>query len=126
MSAPTAEIQDQLEDTASDNVEESPLLSTPGTPILTEEQLVEPNSQLSYVIVEMEATAPVSRGVSEGIEVVSFAGEIADLDGDYVVEEPPAEASVVSSNRLVFLISQTLICFTGAGGCTGRPSRCTG
>jgi len=126
MSAPTAEIQDQLEDT-SDNVEESPLPSSPGTPILIEEQLDEPNSQLSYVIVEMEATAPVSRGVSEGIEVVSFAGEIADLDGDYVVEEPPAaEASVVSSNLLVFLIFQTLIYFTGAGGCTGHPSRCTG
>ncbi|KAG1746499.1 hypothetical protein EDB19DRAFT_1848713 [Suillus lakei] len=59
------------------------------------EQLGKPDDEPVFIVVEMEATAPISRGVSEGIEVASFAGEVSDLDGEYVVEEPPTtEASV--------------------------------
>jgi hypothetical protein len=37
--------------------------------------------------------------VSEGIEVASFARDVSDFDGEYVVEEPPTtEASVVGLN----------------------------
>jgi hypothetical protein len=51
----------------------------------------------------MDPAVPISRGVSEGIEVKSFAGEVPDFDGDYVVEEPrTAEVSVVGSGLKLF------------------------
>ena len=91
---PATEIQNGLE-----NVEEFPLPSA--APIFTHSDalfLVEeqPNAEPIYIVAEMDAASPVSRGVSEGIEIAYFAGEVPDLDGEYMVEEPSTiEASVV-------------------------------
>jgi hypothetical protein len=95
---PTTEIQNDFENVTSENVEHH---SFPSAPISTlgdslEEQLGKPNDEPIFIVVEMEATTPIPRGVSEGIEVASFAGDVSDFDGEYVVEEPPTtEASVV-------------------------------
>lgn len=101
--APVTEIQDQFKNVTSESVEESPLPSAVptsavgDTPTLTEEQHDKLNAEPIYMVVEMEAAAPVSRGVSEAIEVVPFAGEVLDIYGEYVVEEPPTtEPSAVS------------------------------
>ncbi|OAX43663.1 hypothetical protein K503DRAFT_87721 [Rhizopogon vinicolor AM-OR11-026] len=96
-----AEIQDQLQTIASEDVDElslpfvAPTSALDDIPVLTEEQPDMPSTEPICIVVEMEVTAPVSRGVSEGIEVASFHGEVPGLDGGYVVQEPPTmEASV--------------------------------
>ncbi|KAG2043772.1 hypothetical protein BDR03DRAFT_331890 [Suillus americanus] len=95
---PSTEIQHGFENVISENVGHHSLPSAAPTSTLDdslEEQLGKPNDEPIFVVVEMEATAPIPRGVSEGVEVTSFAGDVSDLDGEYVVEEPPTtEASV--------------------------------
>lgn len=95
-STPTTEIQNDFDNPTLQNVElPSALTSTLGGSL--QEQLGIPNDGFSFSVAEIESATPTPRGVSEGIEVASFTGDVSDLDGDYVVEEPPtAEASVVS------------------------------
>jgi hypothetical protein len=108
MEAPSAEIQDQSQNVTSENTEEwhlpliAPTSALDDTLVLAEEQLDIPNAESMYIVVEMEDATPVSRGVSEGIEVASFAADLPDLDEEYVVEEPPT--SVVGSNIQMFFI----------------------
>ncbi|KAG0702897.1 hypothetical protein DFH29DRAFT_998985 [Suillus ampliporus] len=96
--ASATEIENRFENVASEGVEQSSLSSAAPTSALDdspEEQLNRPNAESICIVVETESTAPVSRGVSEGIEVTSFTGEVPDLDGEYTVEEPlTAEVSV--------------------------------
>lgn len=90
-STPTTEIQNNFDNVTLQNVE------LPSAAPTSTEQLGTPDDEFSFIVAEIESTTPTPRGVSEGIEVASFAGDVSDLDGDYVVEEPPtAEASVVS------------------------------
>lgn len=102
METPSTEIQDQSQNVTSENTEEWPLPSVAPTStlddtlILAEEQPDIPNAESMYIVVEIEDAAPLSRGVSEGIEVAPFAADLPDLDDEYVVEEPPT--SVVGSN----------------------------
>ncbi|KAG1781921.1 hypothetical protein EV702DRAFT_493435 [Suillus placidus] len=95
---PATEIKNGFENVILENIEHHSLPSAAPTSTLgdsLEEQLGKPNDEPIFIVVETEATAPIPRGVSEGIEVVSFAGDVSDLDGEYEVEEPPtAEASV--------------------------------
>ncbi|KAG1739146.1 uncharacterized protein EDB91DRAFT_394546 [Suillus paluster] len=95
---PATETQNQYENIASESVEQSPLSSAAPTSAFgdsPEEQSDKPDAEPICIVVERETTPPISRGVSEGIEVASFAGEVPDLDGEYVVEEPlTAEASM--------------------------------
>lgn len=118
---PATEIQSGFENVTLENVEHHFPSAAPTSTVggSLEEQLDKHNDEPIYIVVEMEATTSISRGMSEGIEVASFAGDACDLDGEYVVEEPPTtEASVVSltSNDLHHL---NFACFTGAGG-SGR------
>lgn len=95
---PTIGIQNYFENATLENAENHSLPSAASTSILgdsLEEQLSKPNDEPIFIVVEMETAAPIPRGTSEGIEVASFAGDVSDLDCEYVVEEPPTtEASV--------------------------------
>ncbi|KAG2159131.1 uncharacterized protein EDB93DRAFT_446039 [Suillus bovinus] len=88
---PATEIRNGFENVTLENVEHHP--SALGDSL--KEQPDKPNVKPICIVVEMEATASIPRGVSEGIEVASYAGDVSDPDGEYVVEEPPTtEASV--------------------------------
>lgn len=94
-STPTTEIQNDFDNVTLQNVELPSAAPTSRLGDTLEEQLGTPNDEFSFIVAEIESTTPTPRGVSEGVEVASFAGDVSDLDGDYVVEEPPtAEASV--------------------------------
>lgn len=83
---------------AFENAENHSLPSAASTSIFgdsLEEQFSKPNDEPIFIVVEIETAAPIPRGTSEGIEVTSFAGDVSDLDCEYVVEEPATtEASV--------------------------------
>lgn len=95
---PATEIKNGFENVTLENIEQLFLPSAAPTSTLgdsLEEQLGKPNDEPIFIVVEIEATAPIPRGVSEGIEVASFAGDVSDLDGEYVVEEPPTTGASV-------------------------------
>lgn len=95
-STPTTEFQNDFDSVALQNVEHHSLPSAAPTSALGDSLEEQPNDEPSFIVVEIESTTPIPRGVSEGIEVASFVGDVSDLDGEYVVEEPPTtEASVV-------------------------------
>ncbi|KAG1772139.1 hypothetical protein EDD22DRAFT_947678 [Suillus occidentalis] len=94
-STPTTEIQDDFDNVTLQNIEIPSAAPTSTLGDSLQEQLGTPNDGFSFSVAEIDSTTPTPRDVSEGIEVASFAGDVSDLDGDYVVEEPPtAEASV--------------------------------
>lgn len=111
---PATEIQSGFENVTLENVEHHFPSAAPTSTVggSLEEQLDKPNDEPICIVVEMEATTPIYRGMSEGIEVASFAGDVCDLDGEYVVEEPPTtEASVepeVQAADLVNMVAETV------------------
>jgi hypothetical protein len=120
-STPTTEIQNDFDNVTLQNVELPSAAPTSRLGDTLEEQLGTPNDEFSFIVAEIESTTPTPRGVSEGVEVASFAGDVSDLDGDYVVEEPPtAEASVVS------LTSKCLSSFKLCMLCRSRRLRLVG